>query len=66
MNKRGLCTRCKITEEAIEQMGNPLSETSADLLVLNSRNIADYAARDKMKQIEKLGLDQYVTYAVKD
>ena len=57
-----MCTRCKITEEAIEQMGNPLSETSVDLLVLNSRNIIDFAVANTMKQIEKLGLDQYVTY----
>ena len=42
-------------------MGNPLSETSADLLVLNSRNIVDFAVANTTKQIEELGLDQYVT-----
>ena len=61
MNKTSMCTRCKITDEAIEQIGNPLSETSADLLVLNSRNIVDFAVANTTKQIEELGLDQYVT-----
>ena len=39
---------------AIEEMGNPFSENSSDLLVLNSRNIADTAVADTVRQIEKL------------
>jgi len=45
----------------IQEMGNPFSENSKDL-VLDSRNIADAAVADTMCQIEKLGLDQYETY----
>ena len=43
-------------------MGNPFSENSSDLLVLDSRNIADAAVADTMYQIEKLELNQYETY----
>ncbi len=46
----------------IEEMGNPFSENSSDLLVLDSRNIADAAVADTMCQIEKIGLDKYETY----
>ena len=47
---------------AIEEMGNPFCESSSDLLVLDSRNIADAAVVDTVHQIEKLGLDQYEAY----
>ena len=43
-------------------MGNPFSESSSDLLVLDSRNIADSAVADTVFQIENLSLDQYETY----
>jgi len=48
----------------IEEMGNPFSENSKDL-VLDSRNIAVAAVADTMCQIEKLGLDQYEAYMLK-
>ena len=44
-------------------MGNPFRESSGDLLVLDSRNIADSAIADTVFLIERLGLDQYKTYS---
>ena len=46
----------------IDEMGNPFSENSSDLLVLDSRDIADAVVADTLDHIEKLGLDQYETY----
>ena len=43
-------------------MGNPFCESSSDLLVLDSRIIADSAVADTVFQIEKLGLDKYEAY----
>ena len=48
----------------IEEMGNPFTEYSNDLLVLNSRDVVDTAIADTMWQMEKLGLEQYETYVV--
>lgn len=47
---------------AIEDMGNPFCENSSDLLVLDSRDLADAAVIDTVNQIEKLGQDQYEAY----
>ena len=52
----------KSLSAAIEEMGNPFCESSSDLLVLDSRNIADSAVADTVFQIEKLGIDRYETY----
>ena len=52
----------KSLSTTIEEMENPFSESSSDLLVLDSRNIADSAVADTMFQIEKLALDQHETY----
>ena len=38
-----------------ESMGNPFTEESSDLLVLDSRNIADAAVADTVQQIEQIG-----------
>ena len=46
----------------IEEMGNPSTEDSSDLLALDSRDIADPAVIDTVRQIEKLGEEQYDTY----
>jgi hypothetical protein len=43
-------------------MGNPFCENSTDLLVLDSRDLADAAVIDTVYKIEKLGQDQYDTY----
>ena len=48
-----------------EEMGNPFTEDSSDLLTLDSRDIADAAVIDTVRQIEKLGEEQYDAY-VKD
>ena len=52
-------------KRAIDEMGSPFSETSVDLLVLDSRNIADSAVADTMWHIERLGFDQYFMYVNK-
>jgi hypothetical protein len=46
----------------MEEMGNPFNELSDDLLVLDSRNIADTAVADTVHRIEQLGLEQYENY----
>ena len=43
-------------------MGNPFAENSKDLLVLDSRNLADPAVIDTWRQIKSLGQEQYDTY----
>ena len=43
-------------------MGNPFTEDSSDLLVLDSRNIADVAVANTVQQIEQLGIKQYEAY----
>ena len=43
-------------------MGNPFAENSKDLLVLDSRNLADPAVIDTWRQIKSLGQQQYDTY----
>ncbi len=52
----------KALSEAIDEMGNPFSEESSDLLVIDNRNIADTAVADMVHHIEKLVCDQYQTY----
>ena len=44
-----------------EEMGNPFTEDSSDLLTLDSRDIADAAVIDTVRQIERLG-EQYGAY----
>ena len=39
--------------------GNPFLESSTDLLVLDTRDIADKAVVDTLYKIEELGLKQY-------
>ncbi|KAJ8405691.1 hypothetical protein AAFF_G00316710 [Aldrovandia affinis] len=41
------------------EMGNPFCEDSKDLLVLDSRDLADPAVINTLHQIEKLGQEQY-------
>ncbi len=52
----------KALSVAMEDMGNPFTEDSNDLLVLDSRNIADAAVADTMQQIEQIGIEQYEAY----
>ena len=46
----------------IEEMGNPFTEDSGDLLALDSRDIADPAVTDTVRRIEKIGEEQYETF----
>ena len=46
----------------IEEMGYPFAENSNDLLVLDSRDLADPAVSDTLRQIKSLGQEQYDTY----
>ena len=48
--------------KAIEEMGNPFTENSNDLLVLDSRDLPDPAIIDSVRKIEKLGQGQYDIY----
>ena len=48
--------------DVIEEMGNPFAENSKDLLVLDSRSLADPAVIDTWRQIKSLGQEQYDTY----
>ena len=52
----------KALSAAMEDMGNPFTEESSDLLVLDSRNIVDAAVADTVQQIEQIGLEQYEAY----
>ena len=40
-------------------MGNPFTENSSDLIILDTREIADPAITERVRQIEKLGTDRY-------
>ena len=46
----------------MREMGNPFCDDSSDLLVLDSRDLADPAVTNTVRQIEKLGQEQYNTY----
>ena len=50
---------------AIEEMGNPFTEYSSDLLVLNCRDVVDPAVAETVGQILKIGLEQYESYVKK-
>ena len=52
----------KAPANTIEDIGNPFCEHSSNLLVLDSRDLADAAVIDTLNQIEKLGQDQYEAY----
>lgn len=52
----------KALTRVIGEMGNPFCEDSKDLLVLDSRDVADPAVINTLHQIEKLGQEQYDTY----
>ena len=44
------------------EMGNPFCDDSRDILGLDSRDLADSAVINTLRQIEKLGQEQYDTY----
>ena len=48
--------------DVIKETGNPFAENSKDLLVLDSRNLADPAVIDTLREIKSLGQEQYDTY----
>ena len=48
--------------EVIEDLGNPFMEESGDLLVLDTRDIADPAVVTNVRGIEKKGHDQYDSF----
>jgi len=49
-------------KDTIERLGNPFSEDSGDLLILDSSDLVDPAVIDTARHIEKLGQDQYNMY----
>ena len=48
--------------QVLEDMGNPFMEESEDLLVHDSRDVADPAIVQTVREIEKTGQDQYDKY----
>ena len=48
--------------KVVESMGNPFQETSEDLIVLDSKDIADPAVVTTVKQVEALGEAQFQTF----
>ena len=46
----------------MEDMGNPFTEDSGDLLVLDTRDVADPAVVETVRMIEKKGQEQYDKY----
>jgi len=47
----------------IEDYGNPFEKEGADLLVLDSKEIADHAAVEAIRNEQKIGLKQFQTFA---
>ena len=45
-----------------DDMGNPVWETSSDLLVLDTRDVADKSIADGIHTIENIGKKQYDAY----
>ena len=52
----------KALKASFDEYGNPFLESSGDLLVLDTRNVADKAVIDTLYKIEELGLEQYNTF----
>lgn len=48
--------------KVIGEMGNPFCDDSKDLLVLDSRDLADPAVINTVREIEKLGQEQHHSY----
>jgi len=48
--------------QVIGEMGNPFCDDSKDLLVLYSRDLADPAVINTVREIEKLGQEQHDSY----
>uniref|UniRef100_UPI00358FF46D uncharacterized protein n=1 Tax=Myxine glutinosa TaxID=7769 RepID=UPI00358FF46D len=48
--------------QVIDDMGNPFTDESGDLLVLDSRDIVDSEIADNVRSIENLGQQQYEQY----
>jgi len=57
----GFARDVKALSDTMEELGNPFSENSSDLLVLDSRNIVDAAVADTVRQLKTLGNAQYQT-----
>ena len=43
----------------MEDLGNPFEEESTDFLVLDSKEIADHAAEETVKNVQRLGQEQF-------
>ncbi|KAK3747214.1 hypothetical protein QZH41_014645, partial [Actinostola sp. cb2023] len=48
--------------DAVEELGNPFREDSGELLVLDTKDIMPKEVVDSVKNIEKLGHDQYTAF----
>jgi len=54
--------KVKTLVTVLEEMGNPFLEPSADLLVINTRDIMDTQVAETVRMIEKLGEEQYTKF----
>ena len=52
----------KALKASFDKYGNPFLESSGDLPVLDTRDVADKAVIDTLYKIEELGLEQYNTF----
>ena len=46
----------------IEEMGNPFVEESEDLLILDTRDIADARISETIRHVERLGKEQFESF----
>lgn len=46
----------------MEDLGNPFKEESADLLVLDTKEIADHAAVETIQNVQRVGQEQFQAY----
>ena len=57
--KQLFCKRCSLPVDVIEDMGNPFEEESQDLLVLDTKEIADPAVVKTVRSAKSVGQDQF-------
>ena len=48
--------------ETFNELGNPFLEQSTNILVLDTKEIAESAMTSTVRQVERNGKDQYETY----
>jgi len=62
MNRQSFARDVKALTCVKGEMGNPFCDDNKDILVLDSRDLADPAVINTLCQIDKLGQEQYDAY----